>query len=80
MKQALKNCINETGISQGHVVVSPDPLSPGPSTSSANKIPENTNEDLDLNQHRNEISKQILLCLAVQPKYRSSNKTLPVKM
>jgi len=59
-------------------VESPDPLSPGPSTSSVTKTPENKNEDHDdLNQHRKEISKQILLCLAVQPKY---NKILPVKM
>ena len=62
-------------------MVSPDPLSPGPSTSSTNKTPENINEGpVDLNQHRKEISKQILLCLAVQPKYRSSNKIIPVKM
>jgi len=58
MKQALKNCINETGLSQGHVAVPPDPLSPGPSTSSTNKTPENINKDPDdLNQHRKEISK-----------------------
>jgi hypothetical protein len=76
-----KSFINERGIYQGHVVLSPSPLSPGPSTSSTNKTPENINEDpADLNQHRMEISKQILLCLAVQPKYLSSNKIIPVKM
>jgi len=56
-------------------------VSPGPSTSSASNTPENINEDLDdLNQHRKEISKRILLCLPAQPKYRSSKKILPVKM
>jgi len=51
-----RSFINETGRSQGHVqmasksvststvVVSPDPLSPTPSTSSVVKLPQNTEE------------------------------------
>jgi len=51
-------------------VVSPDPLSPGPPTSSANKTPEIINEGPDdLNQQRKEISKQILLCLGIGRRY-----------
>ena len=54
-----KNLIGETGRSQGHVQkglqnvctstieVSPDSLSPAPSTSSALKMPENKKEEAD---------------------------------
>jgi len=49
--------INERGISQGHVVLSPDRLFPSPSTSSSKKATENINEDLDdLNRHMKEMS------------------------
>jgi hypothetical protein len=60
-----KRSINETGRSQGYdqkglkefcssaFVISPDPLSPTPSTSSAMKTPENTARDPDEAQAAN---------------------------
>jgi len=56
-------------------VLSPYPLSSTPSTSSALKTPENTEEDQNWWSYQN----GKLLSLVVLPKYRSSNKELPVR-
>jgi hypothetical protein len=67
-KKATKTCTSAA-------VVSLYLLFSTPSTSSAMKTPENTEEDQNWRSYQN----GILLSLVVQPKYRSSNKELPVR-
>jgi len=60
------------------VVISPDPLSHSPSTCSAVKTPENTKQDPD--DPESSDKGDGILSLVVQPKYRSKNEKLLVRM
>ena len=62
-------------------VVSPDPLTPNSSTYSAMKTSENTEQDPDNPEpaEKGNESSPVLLQSLVQPKCRSSNKTLPAR-
>jgi hypothetical protein len=58
-------------------VVSPDPLSPTPSAMNTHKTQEITL--MTLNRQQKRYKNGGLLWLVMQPKYRSSNKKLPVR-
>jgi hypothetical protein len=62
-------------------VVSPDPLSPTPSTSSAMKTPENIEQDPDNPQpaDKEDESSGTQLQPVVQSKYRGNYKILPAR-
>jgi hypothetical protein len=62
------------------IVVSPNSMSPTPSTFTATMTPENTEEDPDDPEPADEGDpSRVLLRLVSQPKYRSRNKKLPVR-